>query len=52
MKDFNVARYDANMADGLIDGGDVVWHGIEESPFRLGGLPFHAFLRRIRGYSD
>ena len=50
MKNFNVARYDANMADGLIDGGDVVWHGIEESPFRLGGLPFHvpgAPLRRL-----
>ena len=40
MRDFNVVKYDANMASALIDDGkyDIVWHGVDEPEFRLGGL--------------
>ena len=43
-RDFNVVSYDANMASALLDGGkyDIVWHGVDEPGFRLGGLPFCA----------
>ena len=41
-REFNVVSYDANMASALIDDGqqDIVWHGVDEPGFRLGGLPF------------
>ena len=41
LRDFDIVRYDGNMADGLTDGRDVVWRGMMEKPFRLSGLPFH-----------
>lgn len=42
VRDFDVARYDANMASALITGGGsgIVWHDADEPGFRIGGLPF------------
>ena len=40
LRDFNIVRYDANMATGLTDGRDVVWLDMATAPFRLSGLPF------------
>ena len=50
VRDFDVVRYDGNMASGLTDGRDVVWRDMSEPPFRLSGLPFHrpgSELRRL-----
>lgn len=51
IRDFDIGRYDANMAaDLLAEGTEVVWRSFEEAPFRLGGLPFHVpggALRRL-----
>ena len=50
VRDFDVVRYDGNMANGLTDGRDVVWRDMSEPPFRLSGLPFHragCILRRL-----
>ena len=48
LRDFDIVRYDGNMATGLTDGKDVVWHDMEEHPFRLGGLAFHAPGKTLR----
>ena len=50
LRDFDIVRYDGNMADGLTDGRDVVWRDMTVAPFRLSGLPFRkpgAVLRRL-----
>ena len=50
LRDFDIVRYDGNMADGLTDGRDVVWRDMTVEPFRLSGLPFRkpgAALRRL-----
>jgi len=50
LRNFDIVRYDGNMATGLTDGQDVVWHDMAEAPFRLSGLAFHApggALRRL-----
>ncbi len=36
----DLVKYDAMMADRLISGRDLVWYGVDDPPFRLGGLPF------------
>ena len=48
LRDFDIVRYDGNMADGLTDGSDVVWRDIAETPFRLSGLPFRKNGRPLR----
>ena len=48
LRDFDIVRYDGNMADGLTDGRDVVWRDMAEKPFRLSGLPFHAPGKALR----
>ena len=48
LRDFDIVRYDGNMADGLTDGRDVVWRDMAADPFRLGGLPFHANGKELR----
>lgn len=41
LRNFDIVRYDGNMATGLTDGRDVVWRDMNEKPFRLSGLAFH-----------
>ena len=48
LRDFDIVRYDGNMADGLTDGRDVVWHDMTAAPFRLSGLPFHVAGKALR----
>ena len=48
LRDFDIVRYDGNMADGLTDGKDVLWHDMDAPPFRLSGLPFRAPGRGLR----
>lgn len=48
LRDFDIVRYDGNMADGLTDGRDVVWHDMNTAPFRLSGLPFRGPGKALR----
>ena len=48
LRNFNIVRYDGNMATGLTDGKDVVWHDMAEAPFRLSGLAFHTPGKPLR----
>ena len=48
LRDFDIVRYDGNMADGQTDGRDVVWRDMTAEPFRLSGLPFYAPGRGLR----
>ena len=48
LRDFDIVRYDGNMADGLTDGRDVVWRNMAEEPFRLSGLPYHTAGKALR----
>ena len=48
LRNFDIVRYDGNMATGLTDGKDVFWHDMAEPPFRLGGLAFHAPGKTLR----
>ena len=48
LRNFDIVRYDGNMATGLTDGADVVWHDMDEKPFRLSGLPFRAPGAKLR----
>ena len=48
LRNFDIVRYDGNMATGLIDGQEVLWHDMAEAPFRLGGLAFHTPGKTLR----